>query len=102
MLNVYAAWEALKPAWFTDTLKAAIPDNFMPAESLRQENARRSGGRRHTLDDMGPLRRITLAHSAGSAADDDDGAAPQGPLPNPLTRVGSRLLPQLSQRSLLM
>ncbi len=37
---MYAAWQALKPVWFTDAIKAQIPDAFIPTEALRTENAR--------------------------------------------------------------
>jgi hypothetical protein len=40
VLAMYAAWQALKPIWFTDTVKAQIPDAFIPTEALRTENAR--------------------------------------------------------------
>jgi hypothetical protein len=61
VLCMYATWEALKPTWFTDATKAAIPDNFMPAEALRIESARAPGGRRPTVAEMGVLRRVSLA-----------------------------------------
>jgi hypothetical protein len=61
VLRMYATWEALKPPWFTDARKAAIPDDFMPAESLRSENARAPGGRRPSVAEMGVLRRASLA-----------------------------------------
>ena len=38
VLRMYATWEALKPTWFTDARKTAIPDDFMPAEAVRNEN----------------------------------------------------------------
>jgi hypothetical protein len=38
VLSMYATWEALKPTWFTDARKTAIPDDFMPAEAVRNEN----------------------------------------------------------------
>jgi hypothetical protein len=40
VLAMYAAWHALKPVWFTDTVKAQIPDTFIPTEALRRENVR--------------------------------------------------------------
>jgi hypothetical protein len=33
VLSMYATWDALKPAWFTDAAKARIPDEFMHAEA---------------------------------------------------------------------
>jgi hypothetical protein len=61
VLRMYATWEALKPTWFTDATKAAIPDDFMPAEALRRESARAPGGRRPTVAEIGVLRRVSLA-----------------------------------------
>jgi hypothetical protein len=29
---MYAAWQALKPVWFTDAVQAQIPDAFIPTE----------------------------------------------------------------------
>ena len=51
VLGAYALWDALKPRWLTDSLKALIPDSFMPAESLRQEMSVRlaGGGRASTI-----------------------------------------------------
>jgi hypothetical protein len=40
VLAMYAAWHALKPVWFTDAVKAQIPDAFIPTEALRRESAR--------------------------------------------------------------
>ncbi len=40
VLAMYAAWQALKPAWFTNAVKAQIPDAFIPTDALRRENAR--------------------------------------------------------------
>jgi hypothetical protein len=61
VLRVYDTWEALKPTWFTDATKAAIPDDFMPAEALRRESAPAAGGRRPSVAEMGVLRRMSLA-----------------------------------------
>jgi hypothetical protein len=43
VLAMYAAWQALQPVWFTDAVKAQIPDAFIPTEALRRENARAGG-----------------------------------------------------------
>ncbi len=48
-LNGYAAWKALVPAWFTTDLQARIPDDFMPAEVVRDLNAQALDGRRPTV-----------------------------------------------------
>ena len=70
VLGLYATWEALKPAWFTDHVKTCIPDSFMPTEAVQHENARAPGGRRLSLEDMGVLRRASLALSGSDAAQD--------------------------------
>jgi hypothetical protein len=75
VLSMYATWEALKPVWFTDALKALIPDSFMPAEALRQENARVPGGRRETLANTSMRRRMTLTLGAESRVEDTDRSA---------------------------
>ncbi len=85
VLCMYAAWEALKPAWFTDAVKSRIPDGFIPVESLQRENARAPGGRRKTLEDASALRRISLA--LGSAAVSAADVAPEitSPMPDQLS-----------------
>jgi hypothetical protein len=35
VLSVYAAWQALMPAFFTADLQARIPDDFMPAQAVQ-------------------------------------------------------------------
>jgi hypothetical protein len=62
VLAMYATWQALKPVWFTDTVKAQIPDAFIPTEALRRENARA----RLTV---GRLRSLSFALGAESDAD---------------------------------
>jgi hypothetical protein len=65
VLAMYAAWQALKPVWFTDAVKAQIPDAFIPTEALRRENARA----RQTIG-AGRLRsRLSFALGAESDAD---------------------------------
>ncbi len=51
VLAMYATWQALKPVWFTDAVKAQIPDAFIPTEALRRENARarQTVGRQRSL-----------------------------------------------------
>ena len=91
VFNMYATWEALKPAWLNDATKARIPDSFMPAEALRQENARTPGGRRHTLENAGPLRRMSLVLGPTAArCESNADAAPRIPVPTPhlLARMG--------------
>ena len=62
VLAMYATWQALKPAWFTDTVKTQIPDAFIPTEALRRENSRA----RHTV---ARLRSLSFALGAESDAD---------------------------------
>jgi hypothetical protein len=62
VLAMYATWQALKPVWFTDTVKAQIPDAFIPTEALRRENAR-------ARQTVGRLRSLSFALGAESDAD---------------------------------
>ena len=84
VLSAYASWLHLSPAWLCDALRAAIPDDFMPAPVVQELDAQSPGGRRRTLTGMGAARRMTLAfagvehiaESAGGsseAADDSEG-----------------------------
>ena len=61
VLSVYAAWQALMPAFFTADLQARIPDDFMPAQAVQDLNAQSPDGRRPTLQNMGLLRRVSPA-----------------------------------------
>jgi hypothetical protein len=74
VLGMYATWQALKPAWLTDAIRAFIPDDFVPAEALRQENAR-AGGRRSTL-----RQRMSLALGSNIIGSESDAQA--------LSRIG--------------
>jgi hypothetical protein len=62
VLAMYIAWQALKPVWFTDAVKAQIPDAFIPTEALRRENARARRRRR-------AVARLSFALGAESDAD---------------------------------
>ncbi len=35
-LSLYATWMQLRPSWFTDRLRAVIPDDFAPASPVQQ------------------------------------------------------------------
>jgi hypothetical protein len=59
VLAMYATWQALQPVWFTDAVKAQIPDAFIPTEALRRENARA----RQTVG-AGRLRSLSFALGA--------------------------------------
>ena len=61
VLSVYAAWQALVPAFFTADLQARIPDDFMPAQAVQDLNAQSPDGRRPTLQNMGLVRRMSHA-----------------------------------------
>jgi hypothetical protein len=84
VLAMYAAWRALKPVWFTDAVKAQIPDAFIPTEALRRENvrARQTAGRLRSLSfalgaesdaDRTPVVGVPSPQSIGG--EEDDGAA---------------------------
>jgi hypothetical protein len=83
VLNLYAVWQALKPVWFTDAVKAQIPDDFLPAEALRQENARAPGGRRETLGNASRLRSMSIALGVDTLRSESD-ASIAAPSPQPI------------------
>ncbi len=60
VLGAYATWLQLSPAWFTNALRALIPDDLMPAPVVQQLDAQTPGGRRLTLHNMGMQRRVSL------------------------------------------
>lgn len=70
----YAVWEQVRPAWFNESLKASIPDDFLPSQVLVQLNAQAPGGRRKSVAEMGVVRRMSLAAFADfvPASDDDE------------------------------
>jgi hypothetical protein len=76
VLAMYAAWQTLKPIWFTDTVKAQIPDAFIPTEALRRENARA----RQTVA-SGRLRSLSFALGAESDVDRTSVAGVPSPPP---------------------
>ena len=81
VLGMYAAWLALKPAWFTTDLRARIPDEFMPVQVVHDLNAQAPGGRRPTLKDMGFVRRLShaIAVSADDSSNSDEGVRVPAP-----------------------
>jgi hypothetical protein len=83
VLGVYAAWQALMPAFFTADLQARIPDDFMPAQAVQDLNAQSRDGRRPTLQTMGLLRRMSHASPIGVAYDLDRGVSLPRELPSP-------------------
>ena len=68
VLSVYAAWQALMPAFFTADLQARIPDDLMPVQAVRDLNAQSRDGRRPTMQNMGLLRRVSHASPADGAS----------------------------------
>jgi hypothetical protein len=85
VLNLYAVWQALKPVWFTDAVKAQIPDDFLPAEALRQENARAPGGRRETLGNASRLRSMSIALGVDTLRSESDASIViAAPSPQPI------------------
>ena len=74
VLAMYATWQALKPVWFTDAVKAQIPDAFIPTEALRRENAR-ARSRRQAVG------RLSFALGAESDADRTSVVGVQSPQP---------------------
>jgi hypothetical protein len=76
VLAMYAAWQALKPVWFTDAVKAQIPDAFIPTEALRRENARA----RQTVGRL----RSRLSFALGAESDADRTSVVGVPSPQPI------------------
>jgi hypothetical protein len=83
VLSVYAAWQALMPAFFTADLQARIPDDFMPAQAVQDLNAQSRDGRRPTLQNMGLLRRASHASPIDVASELGSGARRPSQLPIP-------------------
>ena len=83
VLSVYAAWQALMPAFFTADLQARIPDDFMPAQAVQDLDAQSRDGRRPTLQNMGLLRRASQASSADVASESGSCARRPSQLPIP-------------------
>ncbi len=63
VLGAYATWLALSPAWLSNSVRAMIPDDFIPAlvAPVQQLDAQAPGGQRRSLASMGALRRVSLA-----------------------------------------
>jgi hypothetical protein len=83
VLSVYAAWQALMPAFFTADLQARIPDDFMPAQAVQDLNAQSRAGRRPTVQNMGLLRRVSHASPIDVAFELDRGVPLPRELPSP-------------------
>ena len=83
VLSVYAAWQALVPAFFTADLQARIPDDLMPAQAVQDLNAQSRAGRRPTVQNMGLLRRVSHASPIDVASELDRGVPLPRELPSP-------------------
>jgi hypothetical protein len=83
VLSVYAAWQALMPAFFTADLQARIPDDFMPAQAVQNLDAQSRAGRRPTVRNMGLLRRMSHASPIDVASDLDRCVPLPRELPSP-------------------
>jgi hypothetical protein len=80
---VYAAWQALLPAFFTADLQARIPDDFRPTQVVQDLNAQSPAGRRLTVQNMGLLRRVSQASPTDGASESDRGVGRPSQLPSP-------------------
>jgi hypothetical protein len=89
VLGMYAVWKALMPSWFTTDLQARIPDDFMPAQVVRELNAQAPGGRRPTLQNMGLLRRVSQV----AAVTADESSSSDGDLHIPAATAATHLEP---------
>jgi hypothetical protein len=79
VIAMYAVWQALKPLWFTNAVKAQIPDAFIPTEALRRENAR--ARQASGTQASGRLRSLSFALGAESDADRTSVIAVPSPQP---------------------
>jgi hypothetical protein len=82
VLSVYAAWQALMPAFFTTDLQARIPDDFMPAQAVLDLNAQSPDGRRPTVQNMGLVRRMSHASPTDVTSELDRRARRPSELPS--------------------
>ncbi len=83
VLSVYAAWQALMPAFFTADLQARIPDDFMPVQVVQDLNAQSLDGRRPTVQNMGLVRRISHTSRTDDVSHTDRGARRPSEPPSP-------------------
>jgi hypothetical protein len=98
VLSVYATWQALMPAFFTTDLQARIPDDFMPAQAVRDLNAQSPDGRRPTLQSMGLVRRMSHVSPTDGASELDG----RVPLPSQLpSRTSDPMEPTASAAIML-
>jgi hypothetical protein len=90
VLSVYAAWQALMPAFFTTDLQARIPDDAMPAHAAQDLDTQAPGGRRPTVQSMGLVRRMSHAAPVDVASDSDRGVRRLSELPSPPSLTDGR------------
>ncbi len=95
VLSVYAAWQALVPAFFTADLQARIPDDFMPAQAVQDLNAQSRAGRRPTVQNMGLVWRVshTSPFDVASELDSDARRPNQLPVRPSVTTNSASVLP---------
>jgi hypothetical protein len=60
-LDNYVRWKAERPYWFTVGLIQRLPDDFMPPADVLALDARAPGGKRKSLENMGPRKRLRSA-----------------------------------------
>ena len=87
-LGNYARWKAEKPHWFTVGLIQRLPDDFMPPADVLALDAQAPGGKRKSLANMGPRKRLRSALLA--SAEDAAGAALILPAAAPPLAVNGR------------
>jgi hypothetical protein len=61
LLSNYERWKAEKPFWFTVGLIQRLPDDFMPPADVLALDAQAPGGKRKSLANMGPRKRLRSA-----------------------------------------
>jgi hypothetical protein len=57
-LENYVRWKAEKPRWFTVGLIQRLPDDFMPPADVLALDTQAPGGKRKSLANMGPRKRL--------------------------------------------
>jgi hypothetical protein len=57
-LDNYERWKTERPYWFTVGLIQRLPDDFMPPADVLALDAQAPGGKRKSLANMGPRKRL--------------------------------------------
>ena len=87
-MDNYGRWKADKPFWFTVGLIQRLPDDFMPPADVLVLDAQAPGGKRKSLANMGPRKRLRSALL--QPAEDAAGAALILPAAAPPLAVNGR------------